>query len=108
MGSKLRPKYTVQKVKCFDSPGSPFEQASKPMLSTVPDDVNSPFVLMPRKDPAAFLAMLTYAQYCEQGLANEIRGWLNLIAEAVPVYGSQGKKNFTHMWRNIISRTAQE
>ena len=103
MADKLRPKYLVTRMKIDGSPDT-----SAVMKSTDPGDVNSPFVLMPRKDPAAFLAMLTYAQYCEQGLANEIRGWLNLIAEAVPVYGSQGKKNFTHMWRNIISRTAQE
>ncbi|GAG93471.1 unnamed protein product, partial [marine sediment metagenome] len=63
------------------------------MKSTDPENVDSPFVLMPRKDPAAFIAMLAYARNCEKDLAAEIKGWLTKVAEAPPAYGSQGDRN---------------
>ncbi len=103
MGKKLRPKYTVQRIREFDSPGGPVEPVGKSMLSTDPESVDSPFVLMPRKDPAALMAMITYACHCEPDLANEIKDWLDKMAEAEPKYGSQGTRNFTHMRKTLIS-----
>ena len=102
MNEKLRPKYTVQRVKGIDSPGGPVEPVGKSMLSTDPEDVNSPFVLMPLKDPAAFMAMLTYSTLCEHDLAEEIRGWLTKVAEAGPQYGTQGTRNHIEMRKTII------
>lgn len=92
---KLRPKYTVQRVNELDSPGGPLKKVGKLMLSTDPADVDSPFVLMPRKDPAAFAAMGTYMDLCEPQLANEIRAWLRKVAAAEPIFGTQGKRNFS-------------
>lgn len=86
---KLRPKYQVYRETLGGRLG--------PMTrSTDPNDVDSPFVLMPRKDPAAFTAMMVYARYCEPGLAAEIRAWLTKIAEAPPVFGTQGARNFAY------------
>jgi len=86
---RLRPKYMVAKIgvdgKAF-GPG---------MRSTDPDDVDSPFVLMPRKDPGAFVALAAYADYCEPRLCNEIHAWMRKIAEADPIFGTQGKRNLT-------------
>lgn len=90
---KLRPKYTVQRVSEIDSPGGPLEDVGLAMVSTDPDDIDSPFVLMPRKDPVAYEAMRLYMQLCEPQLASEIRAWLRKIAAAEPVYGTQGKRN---------------
>ena len=91
MEMRLRPKYTVLKI-------LPNAEArgieSRFMKSTDPDDVDSPFVLMPRKDPAAFAALITYAQVCEPQLAQEIAEWLVKIAKAPPVFGTQGIRNF--------------
>jgi len=90
MGERLYPKYNVQKV------GSKGELIGPRMHATDPDDVDSPFVLMPRKDPAAYYALLQYAQVCEEDLAREIRVWAEKIAEAPPVFGTQGARNHTH------------
>ncbi|GAH65854.1 unnamed protein product, partial [marine sediment metagenome] len=90
---KLRPKYLVFKV---EPDGTTFD-ASKGMKSTDPDDVDSPFVLMPRKDPAAFAAMITYARYCEKDLAKEIKEYLQKVARAPGVYGTQGGRNRQHL-----------
>ncbi len=90
---KLRPKYTVQRVDEIDSPGGPLVKVGEPMLSTDPENVDSPFVLMPRKDPAAFYALLNYAKVCEDDLAFEIREWLEKVIEAPPVFGTQGLRN---------------
>lgn len=88
MDKKLRPKYMVYKI-------FPPNTVSKVgMSSTDPDDVDSPFVLMPRKDPAAFVAMITYARHCESDLANEIKAWLRKIVEAPPAFGTQGGRNY--------------
>jgi len=87
MEKKLRPKYDVQKV------GPLGNLIGSRMKSTDPEDVDSPFVLMPRKDPAAFAAMIAYARMCEPQLASEIKNWLNTIAEAPPVFGTQGARN---------------
>ena len=89
MEKRLRPKYQVQKVdECGKLVGT------IRLLSTDPRDVNSPFVLMPRKDPAAFMAMVTYARLCEPQLATEIKAWLREIVEAPMVFGTQGERNY--------------
>lgn len=87
---KLRPKYRVYKV-VVD------RVSAVGMDSTDPDDIDSPFVLMPRKDPAAFRALICYAAYCEPDLRAEIAEWLNKIAEAEPVFGTQGARNMKEM-----------
>jgi len=86
---KLRPKYIVKKILDLDT-----METGAPMASTNPDDVDSPFVLMPRKDPAAFAAMIYYAQCCEPKLAAEIANWLVKIANAPPMFGTQGARNY--------------
>lgn len=91
MGSKLRPKYMTYKIQENGS------LSSIGMKSTDPESVDSPFVLMPRKDPAAYYALLCYAQVCEEELAREIRVWLEKVVEAPPVYGTQGERNRVHM-----------
>lgn len=90
---KLRPKYLVFKV---EPDGTTFN-AAEGMKSTDPDNVSSPFVLMPQKDPAAFIAMLAYARNCEKDLAMEIKEWLTKVAEAPPAYGTQGERNRRHL-----------
>jgi len=92
MDKRLRPKYCVMKV---DKEGKPVGTVH--LLSTNPENPNSPFVLMPRKDPAAFAAMITYARMCEPGLANEIAAWLRKIVEVPIVFGTQGERNLTAM-----------
>jgi len=99
---KLRPKYVVFRVvdEKIASGGTPLVQdiiKGTPMLSTDPDDVDSPFVLMPRKDPAAYYALLNYAQACEADLAYEIREWAEKIVKAPPVCGTQGMRNRVEM-----------
>jgi len=96
MDDKLRPKYRVQKA---DASG---QLTGPPMRSTDPEDINSPFVLMPRKDPAALIALIRYCRYCEPGLANEIRVWLTKIVEAEPRFGTQGLKNFIYSRTQIV------
>jgi len=88
---KLRPKYIVRKI---PSGADIKSLPAGSMLSTDPEDVNSPFVLMPRKDPAAFAAMIYYAQCCEPKLAVEIAEWLSKIAAAPPAFGTQGIRNY--------------
>ena len=89
---RLRPKYMV-----FRLSESNQQMLGLGMKSTDPDNVNSPFVLMPRKDPAAYGALLFYAALCEPQLGNELRAWLRSIARAEPSYGTQGKRNRTAM-----------
>lgn len=86
---KLRPKYVVKKIEGNDLTG-----LGVPMLSTDPNNVDSPFVLMPRKDPAAYAAMIYYAQCCEPKLAAEVAVWLGKIAAAEPKFGTQGIRNY--------------
>ena len=88
---KLRPKYNVQRI---DEDGDVVGALIK---STDPDNVDSPFVLMPRKDPAAFYALLNYAKVCEPDLASEIREWAEKIIEAPPIFGTQGLRNRIEM-----------
>ena len=95
-GKKLRPKYQVQKI-VGDKPMEVYGLEGPKMLSTDPDNVDSPFVLMPRKDPAALYALLSYAQVCESDLATEIHGWLEKVVRAPVQYGSQGERNRIHM-----------
>lgn len=87
MGEKLRPKYIVQRI------GDDGEVIGPVMRSTDPHDIDSPFVLMPRKDPAAYYALLNYAQVCETDLGNEIHAWLRRVVEAPAEYGTQGGRN---------------
>ena len=96
MADKLRPKYELQRV------GPLGDLIGSRMKSTDPEDIDSPFVLMPRKDPAAFLALLTYSVCCELDLATEIQDWLIKIAEAEPKYGTQGARNHIFMKKNSI------
>lgn len=93
---RLRPKYQVQKI-VGDKPKEVYGLEGPKMLSTDPDNVDSPFVLMPRKDPAAFAAMITYARYCEPQLSAEIKDWLRMIAGADYVLGTQGQRNYKFM-----------
>ena len=88
---KLRPKYMVAKI------GVDGQMFGEGMKSTDPDNVNSPFVLMPRKDPAAFAAMIMYARCCEKDLAKEVKGWLQRMAVAPVAYGTQGERNRQHL-----------
>ncbi len=88
---KLRPKYEVQRV------GENGKLLGPLMLSTDPNNVDSPFVLMPRKDPAALFALLNYSTVCEDDLALEIREWLEKVVEAPVKYGSQGDRNRVYM-----------
>lgn len=90
---KLRPKYAVFKADAFGV----IKDIGSAMQSTDPDNVDSPFVLMPRKDPAAFAAMLAYVDACEYGLGGEIRDWLEKIANAPVVDGTQGHRNRQEM-----------
>lgn len=89
---KLRPKYEVRKI--MGGPLDPAQTLGPPMASTDPDNVDSPFVLMPRKDPAAFAAMIVYAQCCQPSLAAEIAEWLVKVANAPPAFGTQGTRNY--------------
>lgn len=84
---RLRPKYGVSRL------SEDGKAVGVPLLSTNPEDVDSPFVLAPRKDPAAFAAMVAYARMCEPSLANEIKAWLRKIVVAPVVYGTQGERN---------------
>ena len=93
---KLRPKYNVQRI---DEDG---DVIGALMKSTDPDNIDSPFVLMPRKDPAAFYAILNYTKVCENDLALEIREWLEKIIEAPPILGSQGTRNRVEMKRKQL------
>lgn len=88
---KLRPKYRVQRI---DEEG---DLIGPPMSSTDPDNVDSPFVLMPRKDPAAFYALMNYANACEPDLALEVYEWAEKIIEAPPIFGTQGLRNRIEM-----------
>ncbi len=88
---KLRPKYLVIKI------GPDGDTAGQGMKSTDPNNVDSPFVLMPHKDPAAFSAMIAYARCCEKDLASEVKEWLTKIAEAPTALGTQGSRNRRRM-----------
>ena len=91
----LRPKYIVKKI--ADADAINIDQMPLPadvMLATNPNDVDSPFVLLPRKDPSAFAALVTYSQVCEPQLAQEIAEWLEKVADAEPRFGSQGARNY--------------
>lgn len=86
-GELLRPKYMVTKIV---EPGIPLPPS---MRATNPDDINSPFVIMPHKDPVGYVALLRYAELCEPNLASEILIWARKIASAPPEYGTQGTRN---------------
>lgn len=90
MANKLRPKYLVLRI----NEDTGMAIAGTEQKSTDPDSVDSPFVLMPRKDPAAFAAVLAYAEMCEPELATEIRTWLETVCDAEPAFGTQGRRNF--------------
>lgn len=99
---KLRPKYDVQRV------GPDGDLIGPRMNATDPENPDSPFVLMPRKDPAAFTAVMTYARHCEPDLAAEIRDWLRKVANAPPEYGTQGTRNLSNMRLDAIDALAGE
>ena len=84
---KLRPKYYVERI------GEEGEKSVSLPDSTDPDNNESPFVLIPGKDPAAFHAMLAYAEHCEKDLGEEILDWLTFILESLPQLGTQGRRN---------------
>ena len=98
----VRPKYQVQRLK-NTGPEEVCELVGKPMLATDPEDIDSPFVLMPRKDPAAYEAVRIYAMMCEPQLGNEIRTWLRKVIESEPVYGTQGKRNRAAMRMRFLN-----
>lgn len=87
--NKLRPKYLVSKMNIDGS-----ADYSTTMKATDPDNPDSPFVLLPRKDPAAIPAMITYARYCEPELAKEIKDWLRKVVIEEASFGTQGERNF--------------
>lgn len=80
---KLYRKYTVFKPNV----------GSGGMSSVDVEDVNSPFVLMPRKDPVAMTALECYATSCEAELGREIRQWIQRIKKAPKILGTQGERN---------------
>ncbi len=92
MAGTLRPKYAVYRL---DGEGS---LAGEPMLATDPSNVDSPFVIFPRKDPAAFHALLSYAAVCEKGLRAEILLWAEKIATSDPAFGTQAARN----WQTVL------
>lgn len=100
MSDRLRPKYMVFRID--EETGAIAAEGG--MKSTDPGDVDSPFVLKVRRDPAAFVAMVAYTNYCEPQLAGEIRAWLRRVAEATPVFGSQGELNY----RYVRSRSLED
>ena len=61
------------------------------------EDVNSAFVLMPRKDPVAMTALECYATFCEPELRREIMQWIQRIKKAPKILGTQGKRNKQHL-----------
>lgn len=107
MGDLLRPKYQVQHI-VGETPKVVYGMVGPVMLATDPSSPDSPFVLMPRKDPSAFAAMLTYANCCEPQLAGEIRAWLRSIVEEHPLYGSQGERNWRYLKELMISPGTNE
>lgn len=95
MAGTLRKKYLVYRV----------DVQEEPTYSTDPNDTSSPFVLFPRKDPAAFSALLTYSMMCEEGLGMEIREFLGQIAAAEPVFGTQGTRNLKAMRARAVKES---
>lgn len=101
----LRPKYRVQRIVELNPPQGTIQDVGLPVLSTNPDDIDSPFVLMPRKDPAAFMAMITYMNSCEPRLANEISTWLKKIAAAPAKVGTQGQRNTSSQLMMLVENS---
>lgn len=99
MAKKLRPKYLVSRI----DEETGIAHVMSGLKSTDPEDINSPFVLMPRKDPAALLAMATYANVCEPDLAQEIREFLHKIVESPGVLGTQGERNLRAFLKSSIN-----
>ncbi len=96
MAGTLRPKYAVYRL---DGEGS---LAGEPMLATDPSNVDSPFVIFPRKDPAAFHALLAYAAVCEKGLRAEIISFAEDVAQSDPAFGTQGTRNWQTLLMNKV------
>ena len=116
MGDKLRPKYLLYRI-VEDEGGRPPMDAIElsgytihnvPFPSTDPEDTSSPFVLMPKKDPAAFRALICYANFCETKLKDEIGRFLNLIAESEPELGTQGARNLKEILKKELGLGLQE
>ena len=92
MAGTLRPKYVVHRL------NEEQKAVGETMHATDPNDPNSPFVIFPRKDPAAFHALLSYAAVCEKGLRAEILLWAEKIAVCDPDFGTQGARN----WQTVL------
>ena len=116
MGDKLRPKYILYRV-IEDTEGEVPTDAIRlgdylvhqsPFPSTDPEDASSPFVLMPKKDPAAFRALICYANFCEVSLKDEIGRFLNKIAESEPELGTQGARNLKEILKKELDLGIQE
>jgi hypothetical protein len=57
------------------------------------EDPDAPFVLKPRKDPAALAALRAYRDHCYPELARELEAWIRAIESAAPVRGDIGRRN---------------
>lgn len=95
--NKLYPKYMVGKAV------NGTIDACSLIEATNPDNIDSPFVLFPRKDPAAITALKAYASVCNPALAAEIREWLTKVVEAKPEFGTQGTRNYQAMMSSFVS-----
>ena len=91
MAGTLRPKYKVYRL---DEEGA---ELGPSMLATDPENIDAPFVIFPRKDPAAFHALLAYADVCEKGLRMEIIQFAGKVAESDISFGTQGARNWQTM-----------
>lgn len=96
--ARLHAKYSVYKLQ--RTRGLSTKEGRKSTLIGISVDVDnaeSPFVLFPRKDPAALVALKCYALNCEPALALDIRQWIALIRKADEAlgkqFGTQGKRN---------------
>lgn len=96
--ARLHAKYSVHKLRPASQLLTKEGRKSTLIGSSVDvDNAESPFVLFPRKDPAALVALKCYALNCEPELAQDIRQWIELIRRADQMlgkqYGTQGERN---------------
>lgn len=105
----VRPKYVVIRIREEDMQEDgtlslvSISHDNPVMIATDPKSIDSPFVLMPRKDPAAFIALVAYASVCEPNLRAEIVQFLDKIVEADPTFGTQGLRNYAELRRKQIN-----
>ena len=93
--AKLYAKYSIHRLR--PTPENKVPQSTLLPNSVDIDNINSPFVLMPRKDPVAMIALECYADACESRLAKEIKKWIQQIKQAPKVLGTQGRRNIPFM-----------